>query len=190
MAITSQQQRIPLVDLQTGLIRREWLAILFGNDDESAADIADLSAALAAALAQLAALQAQVDAIDVTESDSLFEQLLQPIQLRENISEMIFSPSESVSGAANTIGDGEMLANIAGAPAIAVGTTLSDYLDAVLGNTQGSLIYRGATLWNLLAPSTLGYVLTDSGPGGNPTWAPSGGGGSGSIDESLFWMSV
>lgn len=98
MAITSQQQRIPLVDLQTGLIRREWLAILFGNDNTAAADITVLGEALAAALAQLVALQTQVDAIAVTESDSLLEQFLQPTFPDLSVSEMIFTPLSTATG--------------------------------------------------------------------------------------------
>lgn len=84
MAITSQQQRIPLVDLQTGLIRREWLTILFGNDDSAAADIQALSDALAAAVNQLNALQAQVDALPSAESDSLLEMIFTPIGTSTN----------------------------------------------------------------------------------------------------------
>lgn len=83
MAITSQQQRIPLVDLQTGLIRREWLMILFGNADSAATDIQTLSDALAAAIAQLNALQTQVDTISSTSTESLME--------------MIFSPTSTVT---------------------------------------------------------------------------------------------
>lgn len=98
MAITSQQQRIPLVDPQTGLIRREWLAILFGNDDTTAADISALSAALATALAQLGALQEQVDTITTAEPDSLFEQFLQPAFPDRNVSEMVFTPLATATG--------------------------------------------------------------------------------------------
>lgn len=98
MAITSQQQRIPLVDLQTGLIRREWLAILFGNDEAAAADITALGDALATALAQLAALQAQVDAIVVAEPDLLLEQFLQPTLPDLSVSEMVFTPLSTAIG--------------------------------------------------------------------------------------------
>lgn len=78
MPITSQQQRIPLVDLQTGLIRREWLAILFGNADSVATDIQALSDALAAAIDQLNDLQTQVDAISSTPDESLMEMIFTP----------------------------------------------------------------------------------------------------------------
>lgn len=84
MAITSQQQRIPLVDPQTGLIRREWLTILFGNDQTVTADIAALADALAAALEQLAAIQAEVDAL--------------PTAAELSISEMVFTPLSTAIG--------------------------------------------------------------------------------------------
>jgi hypothetical protein len=51
-------------------------------------------------------------------------------------------------------------------------------LDSI-GNTRGSILYRGASGWALLTPSTAGYVLTTHGAGADPTWAAGGGGGAG-----------
>jgi hypothetical protein len=47
--------------------------------------------------------------------------------------------------------------------------TTTSILDS-LGTTQGSLLYRGASTWAALAPSTSGYVLTSGGAGANPSW--------------------
>ncbi len=49
-----------------------------------------------------------------------------------------------------------------------------------LGSTRGSLLFRGASGWTIVAPGTSGYVLTANGTGADPTYqAASGGGGSG-----------
>lgn len=46
----------------------------------------------------------------------------------------------------------------------------SAVLDKVFGSTQGSILYRGASAWSLLAPGTDGQVLTTKGAGANPEW--------------------
>jgi hypothetical protein len=45
-------------------------------------------------------------------------------------------------------------------------------LDALFGATQGSIIYRNATSWVALPPTTAGYVLSTNGGGANPAWIP------------------
>ncbi len=51
----------------------------------------------------------------------------------------------------------------------------SDIIDGGIGNTQGDILYRGASAWTVLAPSTDGNLLTTHGAAANPTWtAPSG----------------
>jgi hypothetical protein len=51
--------------------------------------------------------------------------------------------------------------------------TISSVLDAVLGTTQGSIIYRGASAWAALGPGTSGQVLQSGGASANPAWATS-----------------
>ncbi|MBW7998538.1 MAG: hypothetical protein FVQ81_18585 [Candidatus Glassbacteria bacterium] len=46
----------------------------------------------------------------------------------------------------------------------------------LLARTHGSLIVRGQGLWQALAPSTAGHVLTTQGPGADPIWTPGVGG--------------
>ena len=59
------------------------------------------------------------------------------------------------------------------------GQSLSNLLDAAVGSTQGSILYRSASSWAALTPGTVGYVLQSGGASANPSWAPSGGGGGG-----------
>lgn len=40
----------------------------------------------------------------------------------------------------------------------------------VLGSTQGNILYRNATDWTVLAPGTLGQVLSTNGAAANPGW--------------------
>jgi len=57
--------------------------------------------------------------------------------------------------------------------------SLSSVLDS-LGATEGDILYRGPSGWQVLAPGTPNYVLQTNGSGAAPTWvAQSGGGGGG-----------
>lgn len=49
--------------------------------------------------------------------------------------------------------------------------TLTALLDAVFGNAQGDLLYRGSSTWGVLAPGTSGDFLKTSGASANPSWA-------------------
>lgn len=96
MAITAQQQRIPIIDLRTGLITREWLNLL--NDDTSAANaiaITALQTALTAALAQIAALAAQVLVLKKSDAISL-EVVAQPGAVPQLIVELLQPASGGV----------------------------------------------------------------------------------------------
>jgi hypothetical protein len=74
-------------------------------------------------------------------------------------------------GGATTIAPGYVLGNPTGAPAAAIPTSLSSIIDQGIGAVRGSILYRGATAWLALAPSTNGYVLATSGAGADPRWA-------------------
>lgn len=52
-------------------------------------------------------------------------------------------------------------------------------LDAV-GDTRGSILYRGAAGWAILTPGTSGHFLKSNGAGADPSYASAGGGGGGS----------
>ena len=77
------------------------------------------------------------------------------------------------NAAANTIFGNN--ASTTGAPAF---SSVSSYLDT-FGSSQGSLLYRGATGWTVLAPGTSGYVLQTNGAGSNPSWTPVASGAAG-----------
>lgn len=69
------------------------------------------------------------------------------------------------------------------APAYA---TLSALLDAAIGDTRGSVLYRGAAGWAILAPGTADQVFTTNGAGADPTWEDAGGGGTPPTDFDLL----
>lgn len=47
--------------------------------------------------------------------------------------------------------------------------TLTSLLDSI-SSTQGAILYRGASSWSALAPSTSGYLLSTNGAAANPSW--------------------
>ena len=75
-----------------------------------------------------------------------------------------------------TIGAATILSNITGLTAAPVPNTLSDILDDSFDDSQGDILYRGASGWTYLAPSTAGYFLQTGGPAADPTWAAGAGG--------------
>jgi len=52
------------------------------------------------------------------------------------------------------------------------GTIVGTGLDAI-GNVQGDILYRNATVWTVLAPGTAGQILQSGGAGANPSWTNS-----------------
>jgi hypothetical protein len=68
------------------------------------------------------------------------------------------------------IATGTFLGNITGGPANPSPITLSNYIDTVIGNTQGSILYRSGTTWTTLPASTSGRYLQTKGPTANPAW--------------------
>ena len=77
----------------------------------------------------------------------------------------------TVSAALAPIAAGDLLANTGTASAAPTATTPTALLDSAFGTTQGHVLYRGASSWAALAPSTSGYVLKTQGAGANPAWA-------------------
>lgn len=57
----------------------------------------------------------------------------------------------------------------AGVPDLTTAAALSALLDT-LGFAQGDILYRDATLWKVLAPSTAGFILKTAGAAANPAW--------------------
>ena len=80
---------------------------------------------------------------------------------------------DQVTSAAATLSsmpNGTVASNLSGVPAAAAANTVTSVLD-VIGNVQGSVMYRGATSWILLPPGTNGQLLTSGGPAANPSWS-------------------
>lgn len=68
------------------------------------------------------------------------------------------------------IGNNTIIANNSGGTATPLALSASQVLD-MIGGTQGSVLYRGASTWTALTPGTSGQVLSSGGPAANPSWA-------------------
>lgn len=75
-----------------------------------------------------------------------------------------------ISTAVGAYANLRLSANISGGSASPSATTLTAFLDAVLGTTRGAVIARGASTWSLLAPGTAGQVLKTGGAGADAAW--------------------
>ncbi len=83
------------------------------------------------------------------------------------------------------VANGTIKANISGATASPSDVTLSQLIDAVLGNSIGAILYRSAAGWAVLTPGPVNSVLTSQGPGAVPSYQfPPGTGTVTSIDAS------
>jgi hypothetical protein len=60
-------------------------------------------------------------------------------------------------------------ANVTGGAAVPTDVVIANLLDTV-GSTRGTLLYRGASAYQALVPSTAGFVLRDGGSGADPAW--------------------
>ena len=71
-----------------------------------------------------------------------------------------------------SIANHDVLANISGGSAAPIANTMTAILDDTLGSTQGDILYRGSSAWQVLAPGTNGQVLTQG--ASTPSWASAG----------------
>ena len=76
------------------------------------------------------------------------------------------------SAATNTL-----IGNISGSTGSVSPLTLTQYIDAAISNTQGSILYRDASAWVSLSPGVVGAVLTTNGGSANPSWSVVSGSG-------------
>jgi hypothetical protein len=75
------------------------------------------------------------------------------------------------------VNNSTILANISGSFGAPSPNTMSAIIDAVIGNTRGSILYRGGTVWSALPPDSAGKYLKTQGTGVDPMWDnPSGSG--------------
>ena len=75
----------------------------------------------------------------------------------------------------NIIANNTIASNIAGGTANPAANTLTAVLDAIMSNSRGSILYRGASAWSALSPGTSGQVLQTGGSSADPSWTNSGG---------------
>lgn len=66
--------------------------------------------------------------------------------------------------------NGTIKSNISGSTANPSDNTLTAILDTI-SNTQGSVLYRGASAWAALGPGTVGQFFQTAGAAANPLWA-------------------
>lgn len=73
------------------------------------------------------------------------------------------------NGSVNTGTAGQLATYSATGNAVS-GASLSSFLDASIGSTQGSVLYRNAAGWVALGPGSAGQLLSSGGAGANPSW--------------------
>jgi hypothetical protein len=119
----------------------------------------EMLAATEAAASSSVVLKLLLDTLDSTEGDLLVR----------GASEWEVLPAGPVNYVLSSTGPSSV-------PVYAPGggvTDISALLDT-LGNAEGDILVRGASLWEVLAAGTNGYVLTSGGPGVVPSYAAVG----------------
>lgn len=87
-----------------------------------------------------------------------------------------YTPPPSVASAAGTsTATGQSTSSIAVGSASGSSTAngispLTVLLDSAFGTTRGTIIYRGATAWAVLAPGTASYAFVSNGSGADPSY--------------------
>lgn len=84
---------------------------------------------------------------------------------------------QAIVNSTPSIGNNQVFGNISGGSATPTGVGVSALLDSAIGNTQGSVMYRGSATWSALPPGTSGYILSTGGAGANPDWIATSGTG-------------
>ncbi len=74
-----------------------------------------------------------------------------------------------------SVADATILSNISGGSAAPIANTLTNIIDHDIDNTQGDILYRNASGWVALTPSTSGFVLQTKGAAANPVWSSASG---------------
>lgn len=87
--------------------------------------------------------------------------------LLDKIAEGAVTANSVELGDLETIAASRILGSVAGGDVSEL--TATNVLDFV-GSTRGQLLYRGASGWSVLSPSTAGYLLQTGGAGADPSW--------------------
>lgn len=84
--------------------------------------------------------------------------------------------SNNFTAQTNNVSDMTIMSNISGSTAAPSANTLTSILDEIIGSSQGTFLYRGASVWKALAyPATAGKTITSGGTGADPSWGNAGG---------------
>ena len=75
------------------------------------------------------------------------------------------------------IASNTVLANISGTSSVPTATTPTALFDSAFSSTQGTILYRGASTWQVLSPGSAGQFLATGGAGANPSWTAGSGTG-------------
>lgn len=84
---------------------------------------------------------------------------------------LLFTPFPALGQGVGQLGSGQIWGNSTAARAPAGPTTVTGIIDRALGSTQGSILYRNATVWVPLTPGTAGLPLVTAGAAANPSYA-------------------
>ena len=84
----------------------------------------------------------------------------------------VVTTSGSTATTFGTIATKSVLGNTTSGTAAPAGVTLSALIDSAIDNTQGDVLYRGASAWANLTPGTSGNPLQTGGSAANPSWCP------------------
>ena len=118
---------------------------------------------------------------------------------------IIAAGSNTVSGLTNTnlsgsaaiangnlasVSNNTIKSNVSGSSGTPSDNTLTAILDAILGSTQGSVIYRAASAWLALPPGSSGSVFTSGGGSANPYWGAGGSGGGIGTEQSCTGVTL
>jgi len=82
----------------------------------------------------------------------------------------IWDRTTSAAATLSSMPNGTIASNISGVPASASANSVTSVLD-VIGNVQGTIMYRGASSWSALAPGANGQLLQSGGAAANPSWS-------------------
>lgn len=69
------------------------------------------------------------------------------------------------------LGSGEVLGNSTASRNVGQAASLTAMFNRAFSSTQGTILYRNATVWTALAPGTAGLPLVTGGAGANPSYA-------------------
>lgn len=144
--------------------------------------------AISGGLPTWSTISAILDSIGSTQGDILYRdssgwQVLAPgtsgnfLKTQGASANPVWAAVSAGSGTVNS-GTAGQVAYYASSTNAVSGEALSTLIDSAIGSAQGDILYRDASVWQVLAPGTSGKYLKTQGAGANPVWdSVSGGGG-------------